>query len=82
MTSDSVVLIGSGVMPSRGVLTVHTHTQKLFQFSLSDALARFGRKKNSSMTSKAAAINADCQENWEKTSVLKKKNDCGQLLIM
>lgn len=25
------------------------------------------------MTSKAAAINADCQENWEKTSVLKKK---------
>jgi hypothetical protein len=69
-TSDSMVLIGPRVIPSRGVLTVHERVY--FNLSFQGRSRGFRRKENSSMTSEATTINADCYETFGgKMSVLK-----------
>jgi hypothetical protein len=72
-TSDSVVLIGPRVIPSRGVLTVHERVY--FNLSFQGRSRGFRRKENSSMTSEATTINADCLWNFGG------KNECVKIAV-
>lgn len=72
-TSDSMVLIGPRVIPSRGVLTVHERVY--FNLSFQGRSRGFRRKENSSMTSEATTINADCYE------TLGGKNECVKIAV-